>query len=74
VERLVRSLQRLAAARHLSMRGIERCSDAASRCDRCTALRAAVPAFVDEPQGKVELMAQLQILTDYAAHVERELK
>lgn len=35
---------------------------------------AYVPAFVDEPQGKVELMAQLQILTDYAAHVERELK
>lgn len=35
---------------------------------------AAVPATPTEPAGKVELMPQLKILTDYVAHVEKELK
>jgi len=35
---------------------------------------AYVPATAEDPTGKVELMAQLQILTDYVAHVEREVK
>ena len=34
----------------------------------------AVPAAVEEVAGKVELMSQLQILTDYVAHVEKQLK
>ena len=35
---------------------------------------AYVPASVEEPAGKVELMAQLKVLTDYVAHVEKEVK
>ena len=35
---------------------------------------AYVPAHVEEPSGKVELMSQLKILTDYVAHVEKEVK
>ena len=35
---------------------------------------AYVPVSVEPPVGKVELMAQLKVLTDYVAHVEKELK
>ena len=48
-------------------------ADAAPHAARAH-VRAAVPAVVEEPTGKLELMSQLQILTDYVAHIERECK
>ena len=35
---------------------------------------AYVPVATEAPGGKVDLMAQLKTLTDYVAHVEKELK
>ena len=35
---------------------------------------AYVPAIAEEPAGKLELMSQLKILTDFVAHVEKEVK
>ena len=35
---------------------------------------AYMPAPVEEQAGTVEMRSQLKILTDYVAHVERELK
>ena len=35
---------------------------------------AYVPVATEPPGGKVDLMAQLKTLTDYVAHVEKELK
>ena len=35
---------------------------------------AYVPAVAEDSAGKLELMSQLRILTDYVAHVEKEVK
>ena len=35
---------------------------------------AYVPCVTDEPPGKLNLREQLQTLTDYVAHVEKEIK
>ena len=35
---------------------------------------AYVPQREEEPKGKPQLMEQLEVLTDYVAHIEKECK
>ena len=35
---------------------------------------AYVPVVPAQPQEQLELMSQLQVLTDYVSHIEKEIK